>query len=524
MTSRHRALAGSPIRARAEGGARLLRLLALLPALAFLLTVLSPPLNHDAAAVLNFSQRWLGGERLYAELIDVNPPLIFLLNLLPAAIGAWTPLDAVRGLQASLLLLCALSAWLALRLAPDPGLRPVEAACLAIALPLTTLAAGYDFAQREHVMTVAALPYLMLAARRIEDGPAPLLPSLSIALLAATGFALKPHFLAIPTLVEGLVLLRRGPGPALRDPVPWAMAAAWAAYLASIPLVFPDYAGHVLPLVWKHYLDLGDFAWWQVILTERLGTALMVLLPLAVLALRGGFGALPQVLVLAAFGAAAAAVVQHKGWSYHALPVRLLTGLLAVAMAARWLDRALAPGAARRAAPGAAAVAAFALAVFGFTGAEAPWRQITWTWSEEGQVSAALRREAYGERLLVLSPDIFPVYPALNYARARSTLRTMNLWLLQGVYATCPEGGARYRETWEMSRTEFFLYRTVAEDFAHAPPAAILVALDPRIPECGGQRFDVIAYFSRHPLFSETMERYRPVAEFAGHRLYRREE
>ena len=80
-----------------------------MPAAAFLLVALSPPLNHDVAAVLNFAERMLAGERLYADLIDVNPPLIFVLNLLPAAVGAWTPLDAVQGLLVCLLGFCALS-------------------------------------------------------------------------------------------------------------------------------------------------------------------------------------------------------------------------------------------------------------------------------------------------------------------------------------------------------------------------------------------------------------------------------
>ena len=154
----------------ALAAARLLRFLALLPAAAFLLVALSPPLNHDVAAVLNFAERMLAGGRLYADLIDVNPPLIFVLNLLPAAIGAWTPLDAVQGLLVCLLGFCALSAWLALRLG-RPAAAPVEAACLGVALPLLTLAAGYDFGQREHLMAVAALPYLVLAARRIEGVP-----------------------------------------------------------------------------------------------------------------------------------------------------------------------------------------------------------------------------------------------------------------------------------------------------------------------------------------------------------------
>jgi hypothetical protein len=68
-------------------------LLPLLPMVPLLATVLAPPFNQDAAAVLQWSQRWLGGERLYIDLIDVNPPLIFVLNLIPAVLARWLPLN-----------------------------------------------------------------------------------------------------------------------------------------------------------------------------------------------------------------------------------------------------------------------------------------------------------------------------------------------------------------------------------------------------------------------------------------------
>jgi len=499
----------------------LLRLVGLVPALAFLLTVLAPPLNHDVAALLDFTRRWLGGERLYVDILDVNPPLIFLLNLPPAAIGAWTALDAVPALLLCLLGLCALSASLALRLLPK---APVEAACLTLGIPLLTLAAGYDFGQREHLMVLAALPWLLLAARRIEGVPTRRGLALACAVLAALGFALKPHFLAVPALVEGLVLWRRGPSRALRDPVPWAMAAVWLLYLVVTLVVFPDYFARVLPLVRDYYLGLGDLSWWQVILTERLGTALMLLLPLAVLAfLRPGRGALPQVLALAGLGAALSAVAQQKGWTYHAMPVRLLAGLLAVVLAARWLDLALPAARALRAAPAAAVVAAFALGIHNFAGAEAPWREITWSWSRAGQLAALLEQHVHGRSLLVLSPDIFPVYPAVNYARARTTLRWMNLWLLQGVYRSCPADGARYHAIRDMPPAEAEVFRSVAEDFAHAPPAAVLVSRNPRIPRCG-REFDFIEYFSRNPLFAGTFRRYRAAAELHGYRLFLRED
>ncbi|WP_149541131.1 hypothetical protein [Siccirubricoccus phaeus] len=541
------------------------RWLARLPVLLCLATLLAPPLNHDVGAILEFAQRWQAGEALYRQLVDVNPPLIFLLARLPLALAGWTGLPPALALQALVLGLCALSCRLALRLAPEAAAAPVERAVLGAALPLLCLAAGYDFAQREHLMLVAALPYLLLAARRMQGVPSEQGLAWGATLLAAAGFALKPHFLVVPALVEAAVLLRRRTlRDPLRDPLPWAMAAFWVLYLLLILLAFPDYGRVVLPLVQDWYLAGGDLAWWQVLLTERLGTALILLLPLAVVALwpqvggaapepppgvvhpppgprcefagstvgsetrtgvrgqvlapagsKGRAPGLPKILALAGLAAALAALVQGRGWTYHALPVRLLAGLLAVLLAARWLDRAL--PAPQRAAPRLAAIAAFALLLHNAIGAEAPWREITWGWSRAGRLAALLQREIPGQRVLVLSPDIFPVYPALLYAGAHSTLPMMNTWLLQATHAGCPAPAA-------MPPAEAAFLRQVAEEFAAAPPAALLVSRRSGIPPCGGREFDLLAYFDRHPLFAATRQRYRPVAELDNYLLFRRED
>jgi len=102
-------------------------LLAGLPALAFLLAAMAPPINHDVAAVLNFSGRWLAGERLYVDLIDVNPPLIFVLNIIPAALAEILPLSAVQCFILCVLLLMLGAALLALgagRSAPRTAAAP----------------------------------------------------------------------------------------------------------------------------------------------------------------------------------------------------------------------------------------------------------------------------------------------------------------------------------------------------------------------------------------------------------------
>lgn len=498
-----------------------LRALALLPAAAFLLMVLAPPLNHDVAAILNFAERWVAGERLYRDLIDVNPPLVFVLTAIPALVAAWTPLSGVQALLLCVLGLC-LASWRAVaRLRRGRAEGAVERAALDALVPLAVVLAAYDAGQREHLMALGALPYAFLAARRAEGMETPRGLAWAVTLAAALGFALKPHFLAVPLLVEAVVLLSRGPAAALRDRLPWGMAALWLAYLAAIPLAFPLYPDFVLPLVMEFYLHNGGIGLFGVLLTDQLGPAVLLLAALAVPAWRAG--ALGRALLAVGAGGVLSAWVQHKGWSYHVVPVALANAVLAVMLAARWLDRALPAARAAAAAPVVAVAAALAVGLLHVRG-ESPWRQVWYGQLRDGQLAAVLRQEVAGERLLVLSPDIYPVYPALNYARARSTLRTMNLWLLVGAYPDCPEGAPRYRESWEMSRAEFLVYRTVAEDFARAPPAGVLVAKNPGIPRCGAEEFDPLAYFARHPAFEETWRRYTRIVHMDTYLLYLREE
>ncbi len=514
------------------------RLPALLPVLLFVPVVLAPPLNQDVAAILQFSQRWLAGEHLYSDLIDVNPPLIFVLNLIPAAIAAITPLDAVAALQLCLFAYGGFCWWLAMRVRDRGAEGPIERAFVDVLPGLFLFTAGYDFGQREHLMVVAALPYLLAAVRRAA-GEKPR-GRVAVGLLAGVAFALKPHFIGVPALVELYVLLARRPQGAafvpglglalrrsLRDPVPWLMVGVWVAYLASLPLLFPDYIATVVPLVWGFYL--GGLTVWQLLVTPSIGAVVCLLLPLLFPLVLPAFrprsvpphrfaGALPRLLALAAVAALAAMFMQHKGWSYHILPVQLFTCGLAGVLAAGWLDRRC--GSAATPAPYAvAAVLGWLFALFMVSNGPAPWRELSYPNDPAAGLTALLEREVAGERMLVLSPDVYPVYPALNYAGVQSTSRAMDMWLLRGAYQTCPAGGRRYREVWEMGRPEFFVYRTVAEDFARSPPAAVLIDTVSGVNWCGSE-FDFVAYFKRHPLFAEVWSHYQLAAEWGRWRLY----
>jgi len=490
-------------------------LVAYVPAALLLPVVLAPPLNHDVAGILDFTQRWIGGEALYTRLLDPNPPLIFVLNLLPAYLGTRTGLDSIAALQACVLLLGVAVWWLALRMRQRGDEDPIERAFLDAAPVFVLLGAGYDFGQREHLMILGALPYLLLAARRARGER--VAHRFAVVILAAIAFALKPYFLAVPALVELYVLSCLGWRSYLRDPAAWVMAAVWAIYLASLPLLFPDYLNAVLPLISASYL--GGTVWETVLGEPRLATALVLLVPLVWIAFRGP-NALAKIFSLTAVGAAISALVQRKGWSYHIVPIELMMCVLAGTLAACWLDRRH-PDLRKDSQWMAAGLAMLGVSFVMFSG-EAPWRELGYSNADEQtQLKALLLAAARNERVLVLSPRIWPIYPAMNYAHSHQTLPAMSIWVLQGAYQECLPGGRQYRDLGEMGTAERSLFLTVTEEFAADPPKVVAIDQTPGIPECG-REFDLIEYFKRSARFAATWSRYAKFAESSGLDLYRR--
>jgi hypothetical protein len=350
---------------------------------------------------------------------------------------------------------------------------------------------------------------------RREPGPR----HFAVVVLAAVAFALKPYFVGIPALVEFYLLLSLGWRWYLRDPVPWVMATVWTIYLASLPILFPDYLKVVLPLISTNYLG-GSI--WQTAQEPRAATALVLLVPLLWIALRGR-NALVKILSLAAVAAAASALVQRKGWSYHIVPIELFGGVLAGTLAARWLD--MRQSNLRKYSHSMASALSLLLVLYLISSGEGPWREFGYRDAHEETEfrDLLIQSAAQGEPVLVLSPRIWPIYPALNYAHAHQTLRAMSIWVLQGAYRECLPDGRQYRDIGEMGLAERTMFQNVAEDFAASPPKVVVIDRVPGIPWCG-KEFNLLEYFKLHPRFASTWTRYAFFAENNELDLYRRVE
>src|SRR5437764_8039915 len=163
----------APVRSREASITRLLIWASLALPWLWGVSHLFPPLNHDVGAVLQWSGRMLAGERLYVDIADVNPPLIYWLNLIPAGLARLTHLPSP--LVFTLTLLAAIAASLALARPLFAALMP-QGGFAVLVLPALTLFVLMiypqgSFGQREHLLVILTLPYLLLATARAQSLP-----------------------------------------------------------------------------------------------------------------------------------------------------------------------------------------------------------------------------------------------------------------------------------------------------------------------------------------------------------------
>ena len=130
-------------------------------------------IRPDTGFLLDAAQRVLGGERLYVDVVEINPPLIVWLNMGAVALARTIDVSSIvvyrLGVVAVLMVSLAVSGGF-LRSAL-PGDRVLAARLtLLLAFVLFPLAAQ-DFGEREHLVLALLLPYVLVVTARREGRP-----------------------------------------------------------------------------------------------------------------------------------------------------------------------------------------------------------------------------------------------------------------------------------------------------------------------------------------------------------------
>ena len=281
-------------------------------------------LNHDVSWIAH-SARWLlRGQTFGTGVLDPNPPMAWFLSM-PAAglaeLGLMPEPSAVRLVFWGYFFV---SAALLFRVLSDADPREQSASTgwkLAFVV-VSTLAPGFSFGQREYVSVLFAMPYLASAAvilgRRGTAGLAT--PGrIAVGVLAGVGFAIKPYFLAVPLLVEGLLVARLGWRSLFRTESV-LLGATILAYLAAVVVFAPQYLQFTVPLMRSVYWAFETAG--PAILIKRFAIVAQPALYGALIALLSrSWSSQHTVILLGGLGYAFSYFIQAKGFVYHSYPV-----------------------------------------------------------------------------------------------------------------------------------------------------------------------------------------------------------
>jgi hypothetical protein len=455
--------------------------------------------NHDAAWFVHAAQRWLDGERLYADLLDPNLPMATYLAAVPAALARATGSDPLVLFHAGVLLAALASTVLACACVRRADLlAPRDCAWLAPVLAyLLVIAPGPDFGQREHLLAILALPWTAAVAARAHGTPLPRALAAVAGCAAGLGAGIKPWFPLAALPVLAWLLARRG-ARALCGAETAAAAATLALYALHV-LLWPAamwmgfaQAVQLARATYSAYdIELADL-WWQPPLLE------CALLGVALCALPRAPGART---LACAWGAAwlgllAVALLQRKGFTYHFLAALVCGRLLLLAAALPWLARSRAA----RAVLAAGLLALTAVAVL----ERAPRGGVRLATADAATVSylAALRELGTAGPVLVLDTSVAPHFPALLCARLAPVARLPCLWPLPAIA----------RDSGEATRAaEAALRDALLADWRRRPPALVVVKRAPAFRLQGD--FDLRAWLLQDERFAALLQGFRLVRE-----------
>lgn len=348
------------------------------------------PLDSDVSWLLTVCDRLLAGDRLYVDIVEVNPPASVWLYFPLVSLARFAGLRPELLVAAAFLAAGLASTFATMRLAgrledpPAPLLLSAVLGCVTIILPMGL------FAQREHAALLLALPSLAALAIVGSGTPLPRRTTTFAGVAAGLVIAIKPHFaLAILFPAAWAALRRRTVAPMI--PAIAAAAAVVAIYAGAALLFVPEYLRWI-PVFAQTYLKMH--APLEKLALSALLFPAAALLPVLVARI-AKVPTLAVVFLWGGIGFTLAAVLQAKNYANHWLPGASLA-LVSSALL-------IAAGSGRRE---LRAVAALLWAAVAF------WQAQIWSFRPDPAVEAELRQVApVNPTMIALSRELSSGHP-----------------------------------------------------------------------------------------------------------------
>jgi len=482
------------------------------------------PINHDAGWYLYAAGAFMDGAKIYRDLIDINPPLIFWLSVPPVWLARLLNCSAVPVFNFFFLSIVILSLALSTRIFKQILLhlpRPSQYCFLGV---LVFLFIPYEmpwncFGQRDHLMFILMMPYVFASAARLMGLPLQIKFAATLGLLAGIGFAFKPHFLFTYLCIETYLLI------AHRSFKPWirpeniGIFICQVLYWGYIILAMPEYKEAVLMIlpIYNSFIDPMPLRYIAAY-SALFGSAV-----LSFLFLRSN--KLGQLLFITFSAFLIIALVQNKGWHYHLYPASSSATML-IAFAIVNLYKKFRKNKKLLTATKCAIALMFLSLIF----LKAmpfikPFSTITYPFRESlNQLIPIVKQHAYGKPIYFFSTSLTPAFPLVNYAQTSWSSRFNCLWFLPSFYTdvTSTEQAFPYHGIAEMDMLERSFLEKVISDVIKASPALVIFDCAPWLQGFGKTSFKHLEYFSQEPRFESFWKDYVYLTSVDSYKVFKR--
>jgi hypothetical protein len=446
------------------------------------------------------AEKVLDGQRLYVDIIEVNPPATMFLYLVPALLARLSGVPTEFFVDVLVFLAVALSLWLSHRILRRAGIVYGDAGKLATLGAVVLLVMPvYAFGEREHIALIAILPLLAAAAVRAKGER----PDLSMVMVAGIcgGITaiIKPYFVLPIVCAAAAATLHNRSWRTFLAPENWIAAGLLAVYAVAVPIAYPQFSADILPMVLAVYVPVKlPLPIMLIYVATPLWIAIVGLI--GILRRRAVLAPPFSLLLAASTGFLLAFYVQQKGWAYQSYPM-LALALLALALAlvgpAQQEPVPTATGRLRR--------AARTLSVALVFGATLCWMNFGF---DPAALAAAVRSAKPHPKIIALSTDLWPGLPLTRMVGGTWVGRVAALWITGGVWS---RRAAETLDPQTESRLAAYAARDkamFAADVARHRPDVILV--DRR------RGVHWLAWADAYPPLAAQLQHYRKVQTVGG--------
>lgn len=480
------------------------------------------PMHHDVAFFVYQSGCLIDGGRLYQDTVSMNPPLISFWavpSVWVARLIGWSEITLFKIYQLLVVVLSfVMCRHILMQILQSTSM--VLWQCFLLVLVFVAVRPHF-FGQREHIMFVTVMPYILAAVGWAMKRPLNWHLRLFIGLVAGGGLVLKPHFLLLWLMIESYLTFVKRISLSWRRPENIGIAIFLVSYGAFVVFCMPEYHEKIIPLLMQTY---GAFNCSYSYLFQRPYAKLWGVVFIAFFLVRPTANSkeIRRILLVASMSFLLMAFLQRKGFYYHFYPAAATSVLLLTVM---FLDSMETVGLIRRLAGARRSAAVFVIILGLFVLASV--RLVQYAQCAEPPLLSPLIRlvqeHAKGKPILLFSSSMFPAFPLVNYSDARWSSRHPHFWFLPGLYAdvSTSDKGFSYHTRDEMDALERLLMDEVVSDILKNPPVLLIADCSPIKQGFGRTKFDYIQYYLQDPRFAEFWTNYEFLAAVEHYKVFK---